>query len=391
MIKLKSRVLIALVVMSSVIIAQEKELTNQLIWASKTFSPEYVYSVNSMNDGENFTVLEDNKIEKYSYKSFGESLQTILDGTSLTYDKEPLSIDDYSFNTDETMVLLATNVNSIYRRSFTANYFIVDLKTKAITKLSKNGNEQLADFSPDGQKVGYVQDNNLFYLDISKNESIQVTKSGERNKIINGATDWVYEEEFELTKGFYWSPDSKSIAYYQFNESDVPEFTMDFYYGKTYPSPYTFKYPKAGEDNSKITVFDYNIASKKSNKLIDTDEKYEYFPRLKWTLDNKLCVLAMNRHQNCLDYIIIDHYKDEADIFFNKLVYTDKSETYVEVDNNLIFLKDGNSFLRTSEKDGYRHIYKIGFDGTEVQLTKGEWDVVELKGLNEETGKVYYV
>jgi dipeptidyl-peptidase-4 len=389
--KLKSIVLIALLLVSSLAIAQQKELSNKLIWASRTFSPEYVYSVNSMNDGEHFTALEDNKIEKYSYKSFGESIETILDGASLSFNNEPLSIDDYSFNGDETMVLLATNVTSIYRRSFTANYFIVDLNTKNVTKLSEKGNEQLADFSPDGQKVGYVQDNNLFYFDITKSEMIQVTTSGERNKIINGATDWVYEEEFELTKGFYWSPDSKNIAYYQYDESDVTEFTMDFYYGKTYPSPYTFKYPKAGEDNSKITIFQYDITSKESINLIETDKKYEYFPRLKWTLDNRLCVLAMNRHQNNLDYVMITNDNTNASLFSNKVVYTDKSETYVEVDNNLIFLKDGNSFLRTSEKDGYRHIYKIGFDGSEVQLTKGEWDVVELKGLNEETGQVYYV
>jgi len=385
---IKSIVLITLLLVASVINAQQKELSNELIWASRTFSPDYVYSVNSMNDGEHFTALEDNKIEKYSYKSFGESIETILDGANLSFNKEPLSLDDYSFNADETMVLLATSVKSVYRRSFTANYFIVDLTTKKVSKLSGKGKEQLADFSPDGKKVGFVQDNNLFYFDITTSEIIQITTSGERNKIINGATDWVYEEEFELTKGFYWSPDSKSMAYYQFNESDVTEFTMDFYYGKTYPSPYTFRYPKAGEDNSKITIFEYNVISNKSAKLIQTDETYEYFPRLKWTLDNKLCVLAMNRHQNNLDYVIISK---EYNAYKNKVVYTDKSDTYVEVDNDLIFLKDGKSFLRTSEKDGYRHIYIIGFDGSETQLTKGEWDVVELKGLNEATSQVYYV
>ena len=385
---IKSIVLITLLLVASVINAQQKELSNELIWASRTFSPDYVYSVNSMNDGEYFTALEDNKIEKYSYKSFGESIETILDGANLSFNKEPLSIDDYSFNADETMVLLATNVKSVYRRSFTANYFIVDLTTKKVSKLSGKGKEQLADFSPDGKKIGFVQGNNLFYFDITTSEIIQITTSGERNKIINGATDWVYEEEFELTKGFYWSPDSKNMAYYQFNESDVTEFTMDFYYGKTYPSPYTFRYPKAGEDNSKITIFEYNVISNKSAKLIQTNETYEYFPRLKWTLDNKLCVLAMNRHQNNLDYVIISK---ENNAYKNKVVYTDKSDNYVEVDNNLIFLKDGKSFLRTSEKDGYRHIYIIGFDGSETQLTKGEWDVVELKGLNEATGQVYYV
>jgi len=382
--KLQSISLLILLLLTSNIFAQQKELSNELIWSSRTFSADYVYSVNSMNDGEHFTALEDNKIEKYSYKHFGGESETILDGVNLNFNDEPLSIDDYSFNTTETKVLLATNVTSIYRRSFTANYFIVDLKTKEVIKLSTAGNEQLADFSPDGNKVGYVQNNNLLYLDLVKGETIKITESGERNKIINGATDWVYEEEFELTKGFYWSTDSKKMAFYQFDESAVPEFTMDFYYGKTYPTPYTFKYPKAGEDNSKIKLFMYDVVTNTSKKIIETDSKYEYFPRLKWTLDNKLCVLAMNRHQNNLDYIIVDGDAQEV-------VYTDKSDTYVEVDNNLIFLKDGKSFLRTSEKDGYRHIYKCGFDGSETQLTKGEWDVVELKGLNQTTGQVYYV
>jgi dipeptidyl-peptidase-4 len=372
----------------------QKDLSNQLIWASRTFSPEYVYSVSSMNDGEHFSALEKNKIEKFSYKNFGEAVALILDGNTLTFDKETIKIDDYFFNADETKVLLATNVVSIYRRSFTANYFIVDLETKKIIQLSDKGPQQLADFSPDGTKVGYVLQNNIYYLDLISGETIALTNDGKRNEIINGATDWVYEEEFSITKGFYWSPDSKNIAFYQFIEKDVPEFTLDFYNGKTYPTPYTFKYPKAGEDNSKIAIWTYDVATTKKSPLIKTGTEYEYFPRIKWTRNNKLCVLGMNRHQNKLDYILVEKF--ETTIAQEKksnqtIIYTDQSKTYVEVDDNLIFLNDGKSFLRTSEKDGYNHIYKIRFDGKETQLTKGNWDVVELKGINEETGKVYYV
>lgn len=391
--KIQSLLLIGLILLSTNVIAQ-KDLSNKLIWASRTFSPEYVYSVNSMVDGEHFTALEENKIEKYSYKSFGKSVATILNGNDLSFNNEKIEIGDYFFNSDETKVLLATNMESIYRRSFTAYYFIVDLETKKVTQLSEKGPQQLADFSPDGTKVGYVVENNIYYLDLVSGETTAITKNGSRNKIINGATDWVYEEEFELTKGFYWSPDSKSIAFYQFNESDVTEFTMDFYYGKTYPSPYTFKYPKAGEDNSKISINVYRLDNFKTIPYLKTGDKYEYFPRIKWTNDNQLCILGMNRHQNQLDYILTrDHFVrvKEGKVDNETIIYTDKSETYVEVDNNLIFLKDGKSFLRTSEKDGYSHIYKIGFDGKETQLTKGEWDVVELKGINEETGQVYYI
>ncbi len=383
------KVLLTLFIFATVQMVAQKKLTNQLIWASREFSTEYVYSVNSMNDGEHFTALENNKIVKYSYKKFGKPVATIIDGTELTYNKEPLNIEDYFFNADETKLLIATNINYIYRRSFTAHYYIVDIASKKVSKLiDKETPQQLADFSPDGTKVGFVMDNNLYFKDLEKNEMIAVTNNGKKNEIINGGTDWVYEEEFEITKGFYWSPNSKKIAFYQFNEKEVPEYTMDYYYGKTYPSPYTFKYPKAGEANSKIAIYIYNIEKGDDVPVIKTTSVYEYFPRMKWTNGNQLCVLGMNRHQNKLDYILVDESKKAPKN--TNVIYTDQSDTYVEVDNDLIFLKDGKSFLRTSEKDGYRHIYKIGFDGKETQLTKGKWDVVELNGVNEDKGLVYY-
>jgi dipeptidyl-peptidase-4 len=387
--KINLLLLVGLTLFTTQVIAQKK-LSNKLIWASRTFSGEYVYSVNSMNDGEHFTALENNKIEKYSYKNFGKAVATILDGAELKFNENSIVIDDYFFNADESKVLLATNMESIFRRSFTANYFIVDLATKKVTELSSKAAQQLADFSPDGTKVGYMMDNNLYYFDLNTQQTTPVTTDGLNNQIINGGTDWVYEEEFSITKGFYWSPDSKSIAYYKFDESNVHEFTMDYYNGNTYPTPYTFKYPKAGEDNSKLSVNVFNLETAESNPYLKSGKVHEYFPRMKWTNDNKLCVLGMNRHQSQLDYMIIDP-ADKSKIGKPDVVYTDKSETYVDVDDNLIFLNDGKSFLRTSEKDGFNHIYKIGFDGSETQLTKGEWDVVELKGVNESNGLVYYV
>ncbi len=384
---MKSNFLSLLFITVSFFSLAQKQLTNKLIWASGEFSTEYVYAVNSMNDGEHFSTLEDNKIVKYAYKNFSKPVATLLDGKDLTYDNAPLVIEDYFFNADESKVLVATNQTYIYRRSFTADYFIVDLATKNVTKLVDKATPQaLADFSPDGSKVAYVMNNNLYYFDLETNATVAITNDGRQNEIINGGTDWVYEEEFELTKGFYWSPDSKQIAFYQFNEKEVPDFTMDYYMGDTYPSPYTFKYPKAGEPNSKIAIYTYDVAKNTKMPILKTNADYEYFPRMKWTLGNQLCVLGMNRHQNKLDYILFEKPASTD----HKVIYTDKSDTYVEVDNNLIFLKDGQSFLRTSEKDGFNHIYKIGFDGSETQLTRGNWDVVEFKGVNEDKGLVYY-
>jgi dipeptidyl-peptidase-4 len=365
-------------------IGQKKELSNQLIWASREFSPEYVYSVSSMNDGEHFSALEENKIVKYSYKNFSKPVATILDGNELT----GISIDDYFFNSDETKVLIATKVSAIYRRSFTAEYYVVDLKTKKSTQLFDKGAQMLADFSPDGSKVAFVFENNIYIRNLSDNSLTQITTDGKQNAIINGSTDWVYEEEFEVTKAFHWSPNGTKIAFLKFDESAVKEFTMDYYNGGTYPEPYTFKYPKAGEDNSKLTLHIYSLSDKSTRNV--NYGQYEYIPRMKWTNDDdKLIYLVMNRHQSELTYAMAD-CSGSGDIT-GKSIYTDKSDTYVEVDNNLIFLKDGNSFLRTSEKDGFKHIYLVNFTGEEKQITSGKWDVIELKGIDENTGTIYFL
>jgi dipeptidyl-peptidase 4 len=214
-----------------------------------------------------------------------------------------------------------------------------------------------------------------------------VTGDGLKNEIINGSADWVYEEEFEVTKAFYWSPNNDKIAFLKFDEREVKEYTMDYYSGNTYPSPYTFKYPKAGEDNSKLNLFIYDIAANKSEKV--NTGNFEYIPRMKWsTAENKLVFLGMNRHQNELSYVISEVKPSGA--IEGRVFYTDKSDTYVEVDNNLEFLKDGSSFLRTSEKSGFRHIYKVDFNGVETQITTGNWDVIELVGVDQKKQIVYY-
>lgn len=366
-------------------ISQKKELTNQLIWSSREFAPEYVYSVASMNDGEHFSALEDNKIVKYSYKNFSKPVGTILNANELA----GISIDDYSFNADESKVLIATKMNSIYRRSFTAEYYVVDLKTKSMVKLYDEAPQMLADFSPDGSKVAFVSGNNIYIRDLVDNSLVQVTSDGKQNEVINGSTDWVYEEEFEITKAFFWSPKGTQIAFLRFDETEVKEFTMQYYNGGTYPVPYTFKYPKAGEDNSKLSLHVYSLDTKKTRPV--NFGSYEYIPRMKWTnQDDQFVFLTMNRHQSELNYVLAN-CAGTGDISA-KTVYTDKSDTYVEVDNNLIFLESESAFLRTSEKDGYKHIYLIDLNGAdkEIQITKGNWDVIELKGIDEKNGRVFY-
>ena len=372
----------------------QSEITNEQIWASSMYASNGIQSVRSMKDGLHFSLLKKNKIEQYSYENFGEPTAIILDLNDIQFEGKAIKAQDYNFNKDESKVLIATAVKSIYRRSFTATYYIVDIASKSIHALSKSGLQSLADFSPDGSKVAYVQNNNIFYYNLEDKRTVQVTNDGSANEIINGATDWVYEEEFAITKGFYWSENSKQIAFYRFDESNVKEFIMDYYLGNAYPFIYDFKYPKAGEDNSKLSVWVYDVDKKKSMMYLKNDQQYEYFPRMKWTNENALCVLAMNRHQNKLDYLLVEDYltaKYKGQASSQKIIYTDQSDTYVEVDDNLIFLEKENAFLRTSEKDGFMHIYKVSFDGKVKAITQGDWDVVELKGVDEEKGLVYYV
>lgn len=391
--KLKQRVhfflLLALILPLSVAAQKSREsrekrpIENEDIWSGRArFNADYVYAVRSMNDGRHFTALENNVVYKYSFKNFGNEPSVIFDAG-----QKELEIDDYSFNSDESKLLISCDKEPIYRRSYKANYYVVDIKSGEMQRLYEKDGLMLADFSPDGEKVAFVFENNIYYKDLKSEEVTQVTYDGSPNEIINGSSDWVYEEEFEVTKAFYWSPEGTKIAYLKFDEREVPEFTMDYYLGKTYPTPYTFKYPKAGEVNSQLSLHIYNLKSKKSKEVITGP--YEYVPRMTWTKDdNQLLFLVMNRHQNELSYVMTTVEKDgtaKGEIF-----YTDRSETYVEVDDNLIFLPDGESFLRTSEKDGYRHIYKVGFDGSEEQITNGNWDVIELKGLDPKNEMIYY-
>lgn len=369
--------------------AQEnnKKLTNETIWFSPNLYPNYVDQVRSMNDGESFSALEGKKIVKYSYENFDSGAETILNGNTLEVGGKKITFQKYYFNSDETQLLLANQIRSIYRRSWEGQFYIQNLKTGKTVKLTKNDTPQrLAEFSPDGKKVAYVSENNLYVYDIEKDETTTVTSDGKINTIINGTTDWVYEEEFAITKGFSWSANGTKIAYMKFNESDVKEFTMKIY-GNLYPDLHQFKYPKAGEDNSIVTLHVYGLESKKT-KNVNLD-KYEYIPRIKWTKnDDILFALTLNRHQNDLKYHQIDCSKSDL---AGKIVYREESETYVEIDDNLIFLKNEEAFIRTSEKDGYNHIYKINFNGVEKQITKGKWDVVEFKGLDDDNGKIYYI
>jgi len=382
-----------------------KILTNDVIWKDYAFYGEYVSGVRSMKDGEHFTTLErDDKtnsttIKMYSYSNY-EEIDDIIDRGALKFvginGTTVVKISDYRFNSDESKVLLASEQEGIYRHSTKSYYYVYDIATKKVVELSdpKKGKQRLAQFSPTENKVAFVRDNNIFIRDFDNGEEIQVTTDGKMNEVIYGATDWVYEEEFSFDNGIYWSPDGRKIAYYCFDESRVKEYQMAMY-GSLYPSQYKFKYPKAGEANSIVQIFVYELAKNKSFAFDTGIDEDIYLPRIKWTHDpDVLMVCRMNRLQNKLELMVGDFEETRSNKtgVITEVIYSESAETYIDITDNLTFLKDGKSFLWTSEKDGYNHIYKVSLlDGSEQQLTTGKWEVTEMIGVNEANKSIYYM
>ena len=276
--------LVIMFLMSGMLAANAQEKKNlELadIYERPTFSMKRVVGMNPMKDGNTYATLEKGKLNIYNYKT-GKLVKTLFDMRELVLpgDSLPLPLySTYELSDDESKVLFMNNMNPIYRHSYTASFYVYDINNKVLAPLSENGDQRLATFSPDATKVAFMRDNNLFIKDLKTNEEIQFTHDGEWNHVINGAPDWVYEEEFGFAQGFYWSPDSKKIAYYRFDESEVKEFNMQMTEG-LYMQDYKFKYPKAGEDNSIVEVYVYDLASGETKKMDTGEETDIYLPRI---------------------------------------------------------------------------------------------------------------
>ncbi|MBR6929118.1 MAG: DPP IV N-terminal domain-containing protein [Bacteroidales bacterium] len=365
--------------------AQEKKnFELEDLYMRPTFYAKSVRGMNSMKDGKTYASFEKGQLNIYNYKT-GKLEKTLFGIADLTLhpDSLPIGMQNYELSENEDKMLCLTDMESIYRHSFHANYYVYDFKTKTLQPLSENGKQRLATFSPDATKVAFMRDNNLFIKDLTTGEEKQFTNDGLYNHIINGAPDWVYEEEFSFSQGFYWSPDSKKIAYMKFDESNVREFQMEEFEG-LYPDWYSFKYPKAGEDNSIVEIYVYDLASGKTVKMDTGTETDIYLPRIAWTKDaNVLAIQRLNRHQNHLEILAADATTGKSRVF-----YDETNDYYIDITDDWHFLDDGTSFLMTSEKSGYNHIYLYLLDGTLVkQLTNGSWDVTKVYGFD---GKEVY-
>lgn len=367
--------------------SQTKEITLNDIYASGKLHQKRVYGMRSMANGSYYSVLENDSINVYKYKN-GNYVKTIVTASELIPEgkKENIKLGNYTFSKDENKILFPTKTEYIYRYSSKSEFYIWDIKNKTLQQLSENGKQRLASFSPDGSKVGFIRNNNLFIKNLISNTETQITKDGLYNNIINGTTDWVYEEEFGFTRAFFWSPNGEKIAFYKFDESNVKEFCF-LKYGDLYPEEYKYKYPKAGEDNSIVNIFTYNITNEKTVKMDIGEETDQYIPRIKWTKNNEiLSIQRMNRLQNKLEILFADPKNGES-----KVIYTETNKYYIDITDHLTFLDDNEHFLFTSEKDGYYHIYLYKMNGELVkQLTKGNWVITDLIGFDEKKQIVYY-
>lgn len=356
------------------------------IWTTGRFRSEGVYGIRSLNDGKHYTVLQSGNVIRYSYET-GDSLEAVVAASELKFEGTSVKIDEYEFNRNETKLLLATEEDPVYRHSSSYRYFAFDRTDRKLREIAGGKLVFHATFSPVSNQVAYVKDNDLFVEDLDLKKTVQITSNGKKNEIINGMSDWVYEEEFGFTKAFQWSPDGRYIAYYEFNEKDVKEFSMTTYEGKLYPSEERFKYPKAGEQNSKVAIHIYHV-DREMNVTVEIGERDDiYIPRIKWTNDpSTLSIQRMNRLQNRLELLFADALKGKT-----RVVLSEVSDTYIEITDNLTFLEGGQEFIWSSEKDGFNHLYLYDVAGNlKAQLTSGPWDVTAFYGVDAKGKNFFY-
>ena len=360
--------------------SSQQEITLEDIWAKGTFRGKGIDGIRSMKDGKHYCILTQNAIEKYDYAKASKV------GEMVKFSELDLKgyVVDYQFSADESKVLLILNPELIYRHSYLANVFVYDIATKKLIKVAEE-KIRLAELSPNSQKVAYVSNNNIFIFDIASMQTKQITTDGEYNHIINGTTDWVYEEEFAITKGFFWSNDSEKIAYYKFDESKVKQFSMTIY-GDLYPEEYVYKYPKAGEDNSVVEIYVYDLKNDKTNHIDMGMNKDIYLPRLQWTPNNEVFIHKLNRHQNQYELFIAstNDYKP-------KKIYEERNQYYIEQVEDVVFLNDKKHFILKSERNGYMNLYKIGIYDRQIDpITQEKYDIDQVCYINPKTEEIFY-
>lgn len=368
-----------------------QDVTNGVYW------PKQIDGVNPMNDGESYTQLspDHKRIVRHSFKT-GKEIATVFDVETARGSKKLPYIDGYIMSPDEHRILIQTETKGIYRRSYTAVYYIYDVRNNTLEPLSEGGPQQVPLFSPDGNVIAFARGNNLFLVKLLfGNVEVQVTKDGKFNEVINGLPDWVNEEEFTTNRSFDFSADSKVLAWVRYDESQVPVYSMQEFKGlyparsefDAYPGTYDYKYPVAGQKNSEVKVMTFDIKNRVTRTLDVPLDKDGYIPRIKFTSDpTKLAVITLNRHQSQMDVYMANPLSKVC-----KLVLREKNEKYVrETAYTQMKFYDGH-FSLLSERSGFQHLYWYNLGGQlEAQITKGNFEVTDFYGYDARTGSFYY-
>ncbi|WP_010518240.1 S9 family peptidase [Croceivirga radicis] len=376
-----------LVVTSSILFltgltAQKKDITLEEIWGG-AFRTEYMDALRSMNNGKEYTVLnfsrnpKGSSLDKYDYKTQKKVATIVASNDAIPF------FTSYEFSNDESQIILATEIEPIFRHSRLGVYYVYDVKSKELVKISDDKIQE-PELSPDGTKVAYAKENNLYLFNLKTKQTTQLTTDGVAGSIINGITDWVYEEEFAFVQAFAWNSSGTKIAFLKFDESNVPNFSMDVYGQDLYQYQYQFKYPKAGEENAKVSLHMLDVSSGAISE-VNLGNPY-YIPRIKWMNNaDYLSVRTLNRHQNIMKLIAVNAKDNSTEVLLEE---TD--DAYVDVTDDLTFLED-DSFIWTSERDGHNHVYLYDQDGKLMnQITKGPWEVTHYYGYDQANDRIFY-
>ncbi|WP_370649668.1 S9 family peptidase [uncultured Alistipes sp.] len=326
-----------------------------------------VGGIRSMNDGEHYTVIEENNVVRYGYAEAG-------DGEKLLPRSLATGIADYAFSPDERCLLVASGRTPIYRHSYTTKYYLSDGQTLEPVLPDAQAPRD-ASFSPDGSAILYSDRNDLYLYDMASRKTRRLTSDGEWNAVINGTTDWVYEEEFGLTRAYAFSPDGRRVAYLRFDEREVPTMQMMRFDGKQHNEAFSFKYPKAGDPNSKVQLFVVDLATGERERIDTGPDSDQYVPRIGFTPDGRLWYHRINRRQNTFEVQLCEPNGAQ------RTIYEERAQQYVErVDDRTVTFIDKERFLvRQESHTGFMHLYLYGIRGGFLaQVTKGPWEVTEV-------------
>jgi len=379
-------ILLVILTITKISFAQ-KNITIEDIFKKNKFKTEYFPGLKWLQDGQHYTNIIETKDSAFAIIKYNVITNKAVDTLLHTkHNKINFTIENYTFSDDESKIILETASERIYRRSAVHHVFVYDLNKKINSPIANHLKIAHATFSPDSKKIAYTRENNFYYTNLDTYEEYKITTDGKIENKINGSTDWVYEEEFEFAKAFFWSPNSAEIAYYSFDESEVKMYNLQKW-GGLYPQDYEYKYPKAGEKNSIVQIFNFNLEERKITQLTQGTEN-EYTPRIAWTSNNdSLAIMFMNRHQNEME---IRHYHIRTSKF--NIAYKEISNTYIEVPEIEHYLANNKGFFITSEKDGFRHIYLVAKNRKQgKQITKGNYEVEEILSIDEAKKKIYYI